>query len=486
MHTAAGDPETLVRCPQHETEGVCAVAVIMLLTAFYQFSLFTVVGMRLFATPGEIDFIIPVVASFIAIFIMKIDAYTIMRSGWHLSGIAELKRGGLDISGGLIARVKAAILLGTRILLAFGLAQLMAIFVCMLVFEHDIDARIDSDNIRANAPIVAAATDRVDGDIRRQHDAIAAENVTISTAVAEASALRKRENDLTSSEPQLQGAQAEVAQLASAKTKIDDEVQEAETFALNEAAGIKIAPTNSGQIGEGIRYRAASERVANAKARAAQIAAALDAARGRLDDLTKRFTAQKDVARQQIEEQLELTCKIDRGRQGAASGARKAVTQLTAGRNEAIQADKVQAPDYVPKRTGLLIQIAALRSLADGNPEIAIVILLIEIVSFGFELAGVLAKITAFVPTTYAAYLARDAYMRAVAIVDEMAQELDKRAAGPQRSVAGLTLGIDIANDNQPQSHASKSTPITNGAGDDPPPQPPKRPRGRPRKTPVA
>ena len=93
MHTAAGNPETLVRCPQHDTEAVCAVAVIMLLTALYQFSLFTVVGMRLFAAPGEIDLVIPVVAAFIAIFIMKIDAYTIMRSGWHLSGIAELKRG---------------------------------------------------------------------------------------------------------------------------------------------------------------------------------------------------------------------------------------------------------------------------------------------------------------------------------------------------------------------------------------------------------
>ena len=125
----------------------------------------------------------------------------------------------LDISGGPIARVKAALFLVVRILLAFGLAQLTAIFVCMLVYGHDIDARIDSDNIRANAPIVAAATDRVDGDIRRQRDAVAAENVTINTAVAEASALRKRENDLTSSEPQLQGVQAEVAQLVTRTPK---------------------------------------------------------------------------------------------------------------------------------------------------------------------------------------------------------------------------------------------------------------------------
>ena len=206
-----------------------------------------------------------------------------------------------------------------------------------------------------------------------------------------------------------------------------------------------------------------------------------------MDDLIKQFTTQKDAARLKIEEQLtSLDKSIAAGKEKVAA-LEEHLMRLKAGRDEAIRAAVMQAPDYVPKRTGLLIQIAALRSLADGNPEIAIVILLIEIVSFGFELAGGLAKITAFVPTTYAAYLARDAYMRAVAIVDEMAQELDKRAAGPQKSVAELALGIEVANDNQPRSHASKSRAATNGAGADlPPPQPPKRPRGRPRKTPVA
>ena len=368
-----------------------------------------------------------------------------------------------------------------------GLAQLSAIFVCDTIFSGDIDARINRDNVRANAPVLAAATDRADGEIRRQHEAVTAENSAINNATTETSALRKREDDLTSSEPRLQGVQVEVAQLVTAKTRADDELQEAETFALNEAAGIKAGPNNSGQVGEGLRYRAASERIENAKARAAQIATALDAARGRLDDLTKQFTAQKGAARQQLEEQLNSLAKSIAAAKERLPALEERLTQLTLGRDEAIQAAVIRAPDYVPKRTGLLIQIAALRSLADGNPEIAIVILLIEIVSFGFELAGVLAKITAFVPTTYAAYLARDAYMRAVAIVDEMAQELDKRAAGPQKSGAGLALGIDIANDNQPRPHASKSTAATNGAGDDlPPPQPPKRPRGRPRKTPVA
>ena len=48
-----------------------------------------------------------VVSIFIATFILFIDSYMVMRSGWHLSGIQELKRGGWDISGGMTVRIKA-------------------------------------------------------------------------------------------------------------------------------------------------------------------------------------------------------------------------------------------------------------------------------------------------------------------------------------------------------------------------------------------
>jgi len=52
---------------------------------------------------------------------MLIDSYMVMRSGWHLSGIEQLKRGGIDVSGGPWARIKATIFLAVRIALSIGL-----------------------------------------------------------------------------------------------------------------------------------------------------------------------------------------------------------------------------------------------------------------------------------------------------------------------------------------------------------------------------
>ncbi len=82
---------------------------------------------------------------FIATFILFIDSYMIMRSGWHLSGIAELKRGGLDISGGPVARIKTGFFLTFRIMLSIGLAQLTAIFVSLLIFAADINSPIEKN-----------------------------------------------------------------------------------------------------------------------------------------------------------------------------------------------------------------------------------------------------------------------------------------------------------------------------------------------------
>jgi hypothetical protein len=74
----------------------------------------------------------------------------------------------------------------------------------------------------------------------------------------------------------------------------------------------------------------------------------------------------------------------------------------------------------------MLSQIVALDHIAQENPKVAAMIILIDIVSFGLELSAVLAKITSFCPTTYAALVARDSYMGVVRIVAGMMAELDR------------------------------------------------------------
>jgi hypothetical protein len=112
------------------------------------------------------------------------------------------------------------------------------------------------------------------------------------------------------------------------------------------------------------------------------------------------------------------------------------------------------------------------------------VIALIDLVSFSLELAAVLAKVTSYVPTTYAMLLARDAYLAAVRTVDEMVKELNPEPSTYQKEPA-IVMPREPANDNWPaHEQAVRQNPF-NGP-DDPPPPPPKRKRGRPRKTPPA
>ena len=96
--------------------------------------------------------------------------------------------------------------------------------------------------------------------------------------------------------------------------------------------------------------------------------------------------------------------------------------------------------------------------------------------SFGLELAAVLVKVTSFVPTTYAALLARDAYLGVLRMANAMVAELNGEEEPPFRRRA------EPANDNR-RGNGEDLGPDPLGGLNDPPPQPPKRPRGRPRKS---
>jgi hypothetical protein len=124
LNISGVDEQTLQLCPQHDWDNVRAVAQIMICTWFYLTALFSIISNRLFAAPGQIRPELLAASAFLASFILLIDSYMVMRSGWHLSGIQELKRGGIDISGGAGARIKAGVFLAIRIILSIGIAQL--------------------------------------------------------------------------------------------------------------------------------------------------------------------------------------------------------------------------------------------------------------------------------------------------------------------------------------------------------------------------
>src|SRR5580704_16470410 len=244
LHIAGVDAETLQLCPPQDWDNARMVALIMLCSWAYQTALFTLVGHRLFAPPGQIRPEVVLGSMFIATFILLIDSYMVMRSGWHLSGIQELKRGGLDVSGGPLARIKASLFRAIRVGLSIGLAQLTAIFVSLLLFSADINSPIQNSYLQANTRLIGSATTLVDSEIQRETDAVAAKSAQVAALSDQGRALRQNE---IASDPAIQQAQQEVTALIARKANADDAVASAEAFAADEFGGIKGAPGNSGQ-----------------------------------------------------------------------------------------------------------------------------------------------------------------------------------------------------------------------------------------------
>jgi hypothetical protein len=461
---------------QHDSDVVRASGEIMVLGGLYMTGLFSLIGYSLFAGPGQWfrpDIVF--VAVFLSTFVLCIDSWMFFRSGWHAQGIEEIKRGGLDISGGPHARVKAAVSLAVRIALSIGLAQLSAIFVSLLIFAPDIHARIEDKYLKENAHLIEPASAPINAEIKRETEAVAAQTEHVNALSAQISTLRQNEIDPGSTNSGVRDAEAEVSRLTAQKTKADEDVTKAETFAANEYGGIKGVPGNSGVPGYGLRYRAAMQQVADARTRAQQADADLAAARARLDGLRQPASAASEI--QRAHDQLPEFEKALDVENAKLASLKDRLTALINGREDAIRRAVEKAPDHVNYDNGFLARIRVLGQIADESTKIASVIILIDIVSFGFELAAVLAKVTSYVPTAYSAFLARDAYLRVVRIVDEITSEL--------KSIDGWDpKWPEILPPDEPDGgHDAKLVPDPEPPPDSNP-QPAKRGRGRPRKHP--
>ncbi|HEX4409036.1 MAG TPA: DUF4407 domain-containing protein [Xanthobacteraceae bacterium] len=479
IYIAGADEETLQHCPQHDWSCVCAAGEIFLCALVFQTAILTLVAHELFAKPGEFRVELLIGALFIALFVMLIDSYMVMRSGWHLSGIQELKRGGLDVSGGAAARIKAHIFLAVRLGFSVALAQLTAIFVSLLIFFADIEAPILDDYLKANAHLVAPATELVNATIARATSAVSNQTARVQALAGQVATTRQNIVDPSSSDPVLRQAEKEVGDLTDRNTKAEDEARSGQVFVNNESGGVK-GDGNSGIPGYGPRYRSAVRQAADAKSHAQSIAVELATARSRLDDLQKQHPIAADAVRQQAHDQLpslEESLKAEESKLGAGKNE---LATLIANREENIRKAIENSPDHVAMNNGFLHRIAILEDIATKDRKIAAVIILIDLISFALELAGVFSKVTSFIPTMYAALTARNAYMGAVHIVDEMTAELKAIDAESEK------IGIQPDPDPPLEPAPAAAPPLVPEPtlDIDKPPEPAKRPRGRPRKHP--
>jgi hypothetical protein len=475
------DEETMLKCPKHDVDNVRALGELLIASFLWQTMLLSLIGHRLFAAPAEVRPELLLGAAGIGLFVLLIDSYCFYRSGFEIGGIQELARGGIQVGGGPGPAGKIGYL-AARIVLSVGFAQLTAIFVALIIFAADIDARIHATYQTANARGLADVTAIVDADIQRADVAVKTQAARVDSLSSQISTLRQHDIDPTSGSPQIQQAQEEMNRLIEEKTKADDAVIAAQNFATMELGGVKVAPGNSGIAGNGPRYKAATEAVENAKRHAQEIATSLDAARARLDNLHKELASSSVSEQHRSHVELPGYEATLTSEEAKLANLKAQMDGLIKGRPDAIRKAIESAPDYVPLNNGFLAQLIALEHIADEDHKIATVILLIDVVSFGLELAAVLAKVSSYVPMKYSALLAANSYAAVVHIVDELLAELN-RAPATENDIT-FPPPPPPANDNERNGGSSSgSDPFSDL--DNPQPQPAKRPRGRPRKHPI-
>lgn len=482
MAIVAVDEQTLKKCAQADWSNMRHLGILYALNWLFEAGVLSLFLHKLFASPGEISPTLIAVSVFISTFLMAIEAYLVMRSGWHLNGIDELKRGGIAVGNTVSARMKAGLFLVIRVAHAAAFAILIGLILSLFIFAKDIHARQQAGFVRANAAITEIVEGQVDGRIATERTAEKAQSEHVAALANQMTSLRQNIVDPTLSDPEVAEAQKEIDQLLGQKAAASDAAERAETFAANEKGGIKDAPQNSGRPGAGPRFKAAVEEVENAHRRQRRIEDALNAARTRFDDLRTKSAASGETAKQTSQQNIgEFEGNLAKERQTLAE-MQDRLANLTRERDNDVRAGVESAPDYVPLNDGLLADIQTLDEIANGSPRIALVILLFEIVSIGFELGALLSKITAFVPTTYSALLAKGAFLSAVRLADEVAAQLDKSAVS-KPSEFDFMPNVPRGNDNGFDLSGAEQAPSFDvGQAPPPPPPSPKRKRGRPRK----
>jgi hypothetical protein len=173
VKVAGVQEEKLQLCPPEDWSKAAGTGLVMVANVLFTTCLYSLISHTLFASPGQIRIELIIASLCFALFVMLIDLEIFIRPSWIREGFHGLKRGGLIIPISLGDRVGGALSLMVRIALGLGLCQLSALFLALIMFQADIDTRIQDSWRQANSHLIGPATMRVDDEIRRATDAAA-------------------------------------------------------------------------------------------------------------------------------------------------------------------------------------------------------------------------------------------------------------------------------------------------------------------------
>lgn len=185
------DPELLAQVPPRELDAVRTISWLMLGTAAWQTSLFAIIAHMMLAPAGQIRPELIAAAALVSGLILGIDSYMVMRTSWALHGLQELKRGGIDVSGGIGPRMKNFVFLTVRLMISLIIALLVGLFASIMLFSKDIKAELERNYHEQNAPLFMAAEARLDEEVLELIEARAVVNEHITAEANDIAALRR-------------------------------------------------------------------------------------------------------------------------------------------------------------------------------------------------------------------------------------------------------------------------------------------------------
>jgi hypothetical protein len=206
------------------------------------------------------------------------------------------------------------------------------------------------------------------------------------------------------------------------------------------------------------------------------------AARKRIDALRAELEANGTAVKLQAHDQLPAFKQSLEDGEAKLHQLQEQLSASIRGRDATIEAAVEAAPDYVPRNDGLLNRLKVLEQITNSDHMLYLIACLIDLVSFGLELAAVLAKITVSIPSSAAALMVSEAYERIKRIADRLdvvAPPSPKTKPDPETGTAGpfslaglfgVHPAASPANDNSEPPAASNDNQ-----------EQPKRKRGRPK-----
>lgn len=390
------DPDLMAACPARDRDGVRLLAALMMLVWFWQSTVFAAVAHLMLAGPGEIHPGLIGGATLLATIILLIDAYVVMRPSWTGFGYEELRRGGLALRLPVSAHVKGGVFLALRLALSAVVGTLVALFVSLILYGKDIAGQLAADHAARDAPVIVAATRRIDDQIARNADSQADLRSRIAAADRASDDLRRGLTERA--DPAVASAVAELTGAERVHARAEAEVvrqqQRADAASLARAQRRFDAAT-AGRAAARVRLTEAERR-------------ALSLTQGRDTVLTGQLAA------------LEAQRRQDLDRLAVAEAEHRTMLD---GRAATIRTTVAADPAYVAPDDGLLTRLRALKALT-ADPWVGAVVILLEVFFAGIELAAVFSKLLSFVPATYATRLARADHLRQASTAREIAAAL--------------------------------------------------------------